>query len=133
LKSLANDLIRKKKLTAYVEYFFDPKYRQDVDYIFKLRNAVLAKRPKARIQKTVVHLDSLRQSHKVVYPNWVACLVSVYKARNAERIVETGIEVTFCPVESRFVVLDGNHRLAALKAVYDDAQLVEIDLWVESR
>lgn len=104
------------KFKAVFKYFVKESYRNDIN---KLRN-ILSK-GKLYSTKTQIQLKNIHFSHEINYPEWVEYL--------QKQILKTG-EVKSMKVfhhEGKVIVIDGNHRLKAMK------QVLSHETWIDVR
>lgn len=100
--SFKKNVIQKKKFKAYLQYYWDSEYRNQINYLFEItRNCT-----KKEIEQ--IPIWQLVHGHKVTYPDYERMLVmNDHIDLEPIRVVQHGIS---------FVVVDGNHRLAALRS-----------------
>ena len=100
--------LRMCKYKAVIKYFIKPSYRKDInfirDYLYK---------GNLTSEKTSLRLGDINFSHEINYPMWVEKLI-----RDLEESPDNYQRVkVFYTKEKGWIVIDGNHRLKALKTV----------------
>lgn len=99
------------KWKAIFRMFYDVSYRKN---IYHLRD-ILSKAP-LQSEKTTMKLSDINFSHGINYPEWVAHLTN--KLIDDENDYKR-IKVFFDETIKCWIVIDGNHRLRALKNTQD--------------
>lgn len=93
------------KYKAVLKFYYKKSYRKDI----KLLRDILSK-GKLTATKTEVKLVDINYSHEINYPAWVDKLCKDLQKDNTDY---KRIKVFYH--EGRYLVIDGNHRLMALK------------------
>lgn len=101
-RSFKKNVIQKRKFKAYLQYFFDSEYRSQIDRLFELTKHCTRK------EYEQIPIWQLEHGHKITYPKYERALI-LNDEIDLEpiRVIQNGIV---------FVVVDGNHRLAALRS-----------------
>jgi len=103
------------KFYSIWRFFIDSQYANDIR---KLRTILAPEKLTARLQE--VRLGQVSFSHAISYPDWVADLVVKIRA---------GVELPPIKVyeyQGKLLVIDGNHRLAAMKITMDPATKIMV-------
>lgn len=102
-RSFHKNIIVKKKFRSYFMSIVDKEYRQQINRIYELtkdsKTTVMEEIPSWRIEP----------GHKIIYPEyelWLYCNCNNLKI-DPIKVVSDG--------KGKFIVVDGNHRLTALK------------------
>lgn len=118
-RSLIREL-KKGKYYAILRYFIDQSYRRDINHIFRLTTA-----HKLRSHYSTMPLGDILPSHDINYPSWVDSLESEMATKAPYLEIMTPIKVMFDHTRETFdgfsgawIVIDGNHRLAALNRIF---------------
>ena len=104
------------KFKAILKYFIKPSYRRDIN---KLRD-ILSKAP-LRCHKSTLFLKDINFSHEINYPKWVDKIEDKHIFLNVpfKRIKVFNDKGTW-------IVIDGNHRLQAMKNCLWEDTLVDV-------
>lgn len=116
---LFHELLKKRKFYAFARLAFDPVYRAD---ILHLRNLLSA--PGIKMYRAEMRLQDIKFSHDVNYPEWVESL----KGRLLKGERPEPIKVFWDHTRNQWIVIDGNHRLAAMRAVLSPDALVRVKI-----
>lgn len=113
--------LRMKKFRAIFKYYYKSSYRKDIQ---KLRD-ILSK-GKLTAKKDTLELSRIDFSHEINYPKWVEKLEKDLwdNPDNYKRI-----KVFYDTSSHKFLVIDGNHRLRAMKNVFKEDKKVNV-LWL---
>ena len=100
------------KFKSIFRYLWDSAYRKDVDHL-----CVLTSRRPLRAKTTYFKLNQIHPSHAINYPGWVRKLETelIWSDFGAKTPNFKPIKIIFDYFNKRFIVVDGNHRLAAMK------------------
>lgn len=101
-RSFHKNVIVKRKYRAFWTLLIDRHYRADLDRLFELTKDCTKREQRELEVKDLVH------GHRVVYEAYALELM-----RSKDSIPM--IRVVFDPVSHKYVVVDGNHRLPAIK------------------
>lgn len=108
MRSLCRE-VRKGKFKAIFRYFYDSTYRTDIKYIADLTTG----QGKLTSRMSYLKLNEIHFSHSINYPKWVN--------RLSEELLRTAevppIKVMYDYSKRKWIVIDGNHRLMAMKRV----------------
>lgn len=96
------------KPKAFLKFLFRPKFRRQ---ILSLRRLLINRDLTAMVIR--VNINDIYFSHDIVYPKTVLTLVERYKALDVEVPLIKVIRNEY----NQLIVVDGNHRLAALKTL----------------
>ena len=113
MRSLCRE-IRKLKFKAIFRYFYDGAYRKDIKHIADLttRNGKLTSRM-GHLKLYEIHF-----SHSINYPKWVKRLEKELGHDVENPMRWEPIKVMWDDAKGgRWIVIDGNHRLMAMKRV----------------
>jgi hypothetical protein len=114
-KLIYHDLLRKRKVWSKARLFVDANYRNDIVLLF----SHLSKR-RFKAQRALMKLKDINFSHDINYPDWVEKLKKkIDKGGNIPDIKVTNIE-------GKWMVVDGNHRLAAMKEILSEDTKVPV-------
>jgi len=105
------------KYKAVFKYFVNPSYKRDINFLRDiLSKGILTS------EKTSMRLGDINFSHEINYPEWVQKLVRDLKQspNNYQRIK------VFYTEEKGWIVIDGNHRLKALKTVSNPDKIINV-------
>lgn len=122
IKSILKNLA-KWKYRALLRFVYDSKYRQDVRYMLN----VVRMKPVELIDSEV-SLGNVISSHEVNYPGWVAHLRLQIVAYGPQHLPP--IKVVYDPSKRKYLVVDGNHRLEALKKELPSVQRIRVELLI---
>lgn len=98
--------LKKGKIYPFFRYWTDRKFRQDIR---NLRRLLCSGRMAIRLRK--IELGRIHFSHDINYPEWVEKL----KADILAGATLPPIKITWDG--TKYVVVDGNHRLKAMREV----------------
>jgi hypothetical protein len=93
------------KWRAVLKFYYKASYRKDI----RVLRDILSK-GKLSATKTELYLCLINSSHEITYPSWVLKLCDDLEKDSTDY---KRIKV-FCH-EGKYIVIDGNHRLRALK------------------
>jgi len=112
MRSLVRE-VKKGKFKAIFRYFYDTKYRNDIRHICDLTTG------QGKLTSRMGHLKlaDIHFSHDINYPKWVDRLVKELRWEYEHAMKFEPIKVMYDQSTSRWVVIDGNHRLMAMKRV----------------
>lgn len=103
-RSFYKNIIIKRKFKAYWTYFVDPEYKAQVDRIYKITEKCTG----SKMMNVPTHM--LVHGHKLIYFEYANNLIFNDKAElEPIKVIEH---------EGQYVVIDGNHRLPAIKSRY---------------
>lgn len=104
------------KYKAVLKFYFKKSYRKDI----KVLRDILSK-GKLKGTKTQLPLKDINFSHEINYPSWVIKLCEDLKESedNYKRV-----KVFYH--NGRYIVVDGNHRLKALKLMCDPLKAINV-------
>lgn len=105
-KIMAN--IKKKKFKAMFRYFFDSNYKRQVDHMIR----TVKQRP-VRCVESSVRIGDITYGHPINYPKWVSTLR--WRIQHLGYTSLDPIKIIWDETKGKYLVVDGNHRLAALK------------------
>lgn len=97
------------KFKSIFRIFYDKTYRKS---IYHLRD-ILSKAPLTS-EKTTMRLGDISYSHDINYPKWVDYLIAKLKIDKTDY---KRIKTFFDTTANKWIVIDGNHRLAALNCI----------------
>ena len=100
--------IKKKKFKAMLRYFYDSQYRDQVNYMVNL-----VKQNEVKCIETTVRIGDIKFGHSINYPKWVQILR--YLIHRDGYLSLDPIKVIIDNSCGKYLVVDGNHRLMALK------------------
>lgn len=107
VRSLYRNL-KKGKFYAIFRVLWDSQYRQQIQYMRSLtRNLDLV------LSHGSVPLTSIVSGHEINYPGWVKHLVNKINTQGWKKIEP--IKVIWDESQSKWFVVDGNHRLEAFR------------------
>lgn len=112
MRSLCRE-VRKGKFKAIVRYFYDSTYRMDIRHICHLTTG----RGKLANRMSHLKLNEIHFSHSINYPRWVNKLEKELRWQVEYPMLWQPIKVMFDESKGQWVVIDGNHRLMAMKRV----------------
>lgn len=112
------------KYKAIFKFFVKPSYHKDI--MFLARNL---SRCKYRGEKGYMLLGSISFSHEINYPNWVDKLERDYR-KNGGGVFPP---IKVLAIDEKYYVIDGNHRLKALKRVWGDKTPITVIELKESK
>lgn len=121
LGSLYRNLFLKRKFWSFFRLFVDKQYRKDIKRIIGLT----AGKDYAE-NFAFIPVNQIESSHQINYPNWVNELEGQLRARRQLepiKVVRTGNQI--------YTVLDGNHRLEAMRRFYPCDHAVPVVLLTE--
>jgi 23S rRNA-/tRNA-specific pseudouridylate synthase len=101
-KSFYKNVIVKKKFKSYIQSFIDSEYRRQLNELYALTH------DKVKTERRFVNVERIVHGHKVIYPEYEQMLL------NNDSIPIAPIRVV--QKDETYLVVDGNHRLAAVKA-----------------
>lgn len=119
--------VHKRKYYAISRFFWDVAYRRDIMHIAHITTEYKLTAINGRLQ-----LGLIKPSHDINYPGWVDELEAKIAIYNAEGIPLDPIKVMWDWTKHCWVVIDGNHRLAAYKRVFSDMMDVEVTFLLSS-
>lgn len=101
-RSFKKNIIKKKKFKAYFQYYIDSEYRAQINRLFEITKDCTSK------SLEYVPVWQLEHGHKITYPDYELQLMRDDSVDlEPIRVVQQGIV---------FVVIDGNHRLNAIRS-----------------
>lgn len=100
--------IRKGKWKAIFRMFYDKNYRDDIKYMLQ----VVRERP-VKLVESEIPLNLIKSSHEINYWDWVIELR--LRIRINGYLSLEPIKIIWDDVELKYLIVDGNHRFAALK------------------
>lgn len=105
------------KYRAVFKYFYKKSYRKDINYV----RDILCKKKLQATEKRLP-LFAIEFSHEINYPDWVDKLIDDLKQdpTNYKRIK------VFYDEKRGFLVIDGNHRLKAMRKVFPFTKHVDV-------
>lgn len=104
--------IKHKKIKSIVKLFTNKCYRNDIK---RLANKLHGK--KYEIQLAQIPLKAIKFSHSITYSEWVLTLMMEIKT-GTNQFCETLRPIKVIKEDDGYMVIDGNHRLMALKLSY---------------
>lgn len=104
------------KYRSIIKYYIKPSYRKDINVL----RDILSKAP-LKGRKDVLIFNDINFSHEINYPKWVEKLAYNYMVND---INYKRIKVFFH--EDKWIVIDGNHRLLAMKETMSPLEQVEV-------
>ena len=102
LRSFYKNIIIKRKFKSYWQSFVDMEYRAQINKLYEL-----TKDSTGTVMR-YISTDLLVPGHKIIYPKYAQSLIE-----NEESPLEP---IKVVEHDGKFVVVDGNHRLPAIKA-----------------
>lgn len=117
-------LIRELKLhkfKAIARYFYDGKYRRDVNVI---RDELCW--GKLKSFKNEIPLGEIQSSHDINYSDWVIKLTRQLRDDTTGIIDKRPIKVY--SLDGRWIVIDGNHRLMAMNLIWGRERKVPVQV-----
>lgn len=105
-KSLMKN-VAKRKWKSIFRGLWDKQYRDDVRYMLQ----VVRERPVV-LKESEVPLSLIKHSHSINYPKWVNILRT--QIRRKGYLSLEPIKIIWDDVDLKYLVVDGNHRFAAL-------------------
>jgi hypothetical protein len=114
--------VKKRKWRAIFKFFTNDCYRNDIK-----RLAAMLHGRKYEIVLQKVKLSNIDFSHEINYPSWVLTLAMELRT-GSRRFTKQHkpIKVIRSPGTSQYTVIDGNHRLMAMKLILDPEEYVEV-------
>lgn len=103
---------RKRKFKAIMRFFYDRQYRADIKHI-----ADLTTRAPLTSRFGHLKLHEISFSHAINYPKWVDRLEKELRWETVGAVELQPIKVMYDDSVKRWIVIDGNHRLMAMKRV----------------
>lgn len=113
--------IKKGKFKALVRYFYDQSYRSDVDYML-----TLVRKEPVEVVDRLISLDEIVSGHSINYPEWVFVLRQEIREYGYKSIPP--IKVIYDESKKKYLIVDGNHRFAALKRELGSLQRIKVQL-----
>ena len=106
------------KWKAILKYFRKKSYKADIDRLCDILS-------KGRLtgEKSILYLEDIHSSHEVNYPEWVDVLVERYRKGSEDY---KRVKVFFLEDQQRWIVIDGNHRLQALRRVFCGRKIIKV-------
>jgi hypothetical protein len=124
-KSIYKDL-RKKKYKALFRYFYDPTYRTEVNYMLSL-----VRFEEMECIQSQIKIGDIVHGHSINYPLWIRKLR--YQIRHKGYNSLEPLKVVWDSKKSKFLIVDGNHRLSALKAELGNLVVISVDTLIPKR
>lgn len=100
--------LRMFKFKAVIKYYIKPSYRKDINYL----RDILSK-DKLKGTKDVIPLFKIGFSHEINYPKWVDKI-----EKDIRRDPENYRRIKVFHDDEGYIVIDGNHRLQAMRRVF---------------
>lgn len=104
------------KYKAVLKCAWNSKYRSD---IYKL--CTILSKGKLYSTKGQIQLGDINFSHEINYPKWVDKLVYDYISGNFP-----SKRIKVFKYDGKYIVIDGNHRLKAMKIVFECTYMVDV-------
>lgn len=108
--------LAQKKFRAVFKYYWKRSYRRDINHLKDILS-----RGKLHSKSSFITLGGINFSHEINYPKWVKKLEQDLKQdpNNYEpiKIFLDG---------DKWIVIDGNHRLQALKNTFGNNELIKV-------
>lgn len=117
--------VKKKKFKAMFRTLFDREYRRQIQHMI---NTVKA-RPVDCVDSNLRLLD-IEYGHSINYPEWVVSLQK--QIRNQGYMSLEPVKVIWDPTKDKYLIVDGNHRLAALNRELSAHQRIPVKLLIPS-
>jgi len=114
---------KKGKYRSILLFILSPSYRKDVLYVNRLISCVDRDRIVLEIS-----LEDVCHGHTIVYPLWVKYLVKEIKTKGYTKLPM--IDVIWDARKGKWLVTDGNHRLAALRKALHPAQRIHVNVLI---
>ena len=105
-KGFYKNVILRHKYKAFLLVIFSSQYRRDLNRLYLLTKGC------TRSDLRPIHMDNIVHGHQIVYPGYALSLFSIASSLPPIRVV-------FDQTQHKFVVVDGNHRLPALKMAFN--------------
>lgn len=100
--------VRKRKYYSMFRFFWDSKYRSQVNHMVSL-----VTRGDVVIGHGCIPLRFIVQSHDINYPEWVKTLETQIRTRGYKSLEP--IKIIWDHSKDKWLIVDGNHRLVAMK------------------
>lgn len=100
--------VAKRKWKSIFRGLWDKQYREDIKYMLSL----VRERP-LELKDGEVQLSLIKHSHDINYLSWVILLR--IQIREKGYLSLEPIKVIWDDIDMKYLVVDGNHRFAALK------------------
>lgn len=104
------------KYKAVFRYFYDSQYRSNINHLMDLLCW-----GKLKMEEAHIRLEDIYHSHEVNYPGWVEELVQIAQDEHAAKLPL--MKVLWDYERKLWIVIDGNHRLAALRRVHEGGMI----------
>lgn len=113
----------KLKFKAVLRTLYDPQYRKDITYLW-----MKLSRGKLKAREDFMPLWKIHFSHSINYPGWVTHLTQ--RIHQGEEFPPIKVIKDSNPDGDwdRHMVVDGNHRLLAMKMTMPDTAMVHVKL-----
>lgn len=103
--------LRKGKFHSLFRRYHDKKYRADIKHLWKITEEY-----ELEVTAKYMPLGMINHSHDINYPQWVEKLVGDIRTMGVDSLEP--IKVIYDRFNQRWIVVDGNHRLAAMRRVF---------------